>query len=157
MSSVSFISYNSTGINTVKTKWIRDLMKVTNASFIQLQEHFKKNKATDKFFIEQFPEHNSYVIPGYREKTQDQGRPMGGLAQLCKNNLDVKKNRIKCDNFRIQAQVLKFQSVNILWMNAYMPTDPKQINYDETDLIRILNDVEKIIENKLGLSCAKLR
>ena len=113
MSTVSFLSYNSTGLNTVKTKWIRDLIKVTGASYIQLQEHFKKNKAIDNFFIEQFPEHNTYVVPGHREKNQDQGRPMGGLAQLCKSSLDVRKNRINCDNFRIQAQVLNFPKLNI--------------------------------------------
>ena len=146
MSTVSFISYNSTGLNTVKTKWIRDLVKMTEASYIQIQEHFKKNKTIDKFFSEQFPEHNPYVIPGHRERDQDQGRPMGGLAQLSKSNLEVKKNRIKCENFRIQAQVLNFPKVNILWINAYMPTDPQKINYDDTDLISILSDLEKIIE-----------
>ena len=62
-------------------------------------------------------------------------------------HLDVKKNRIKCDNFRLQAQVLSFAKVKILWVNAYMPTDPQLINYDETELLTILNDVEKIIEN----------
>ena len=71
MSTVSFISYNSTGLSKEKIKWIRDLAKTTNASFIRLQEHFKINKNLDKFFVEQFPEHIPYVIPGIRENSQD--------------------------------------------------------------------------------------
>ena len=92
MSTVSFLSYNSTGLNTVKTKWIRDLIKMTDASFIQVQEHFKKNRTLDRFFSEEFPEHNSYAIPGHRDTNQDQGRPMGGLAQLCRSSLFIRKN-----------------------------------------------------------------
>ena len=34
---VNFISYNSTGLDTVKTKWVRDLAETTNTSFIGLQ------------------------------------------------------------------------------------------------------------------------
>ena len=53
---VNFISYNSTGINSIKTSWIRDLCKVTNANFLGIQEHFKSSKSVDKFFKEQFPD-----------------------------------------------------------------------------------------------------
>ena len=146
-STVTFLSYNSTGMNTLKTKWICDLINVTDASYIQIQEHLKRNKAIEKYFIDQFPDHNSFINPGHRDKYQDQGRPMGGLAQLSRSNLDVKTNRVKCDNFRVQAQVLTFAKVKLLWINAYMPTDPQLINYDETELLTILHEIEKIIEN----------
>ena len=44
--SVNFISYNSTGINSVKTKWIRELCNfVTDSSYICIQEHFKNSKS----------------------------------------------------------------------------------------------------------------
>ena len=145
-SPVTFLSYNSTGMNTVKTKWIRDLINVTDASYAQIQEHFKRNKNIDKIFTDQFPDHNSFINPGQREKNQDQGRPMGGLAQLSKSDLDVKKTRIKCDNFRVQAQVLSFAKLKLLWINAYMPTDPQLINYDEIELLTILHEIENIIE-----------
>jgi exonuclease III len=146
MSTISFLSYNSTGMNTLKTKWIRNLINLTGASFIQIQEHFKKNKSTEKFFNDQFPDQSSYIIPGYREQNQDSGRPIGGLAQLSQSNLDIKKNRVQCDKFRVQAQVLGFTNVKILWINAYLPTDPQLINYDETELLKILSTIEKIIE-----------
>jgi len=119
------------------------------ASFIQIQEHFKIIKNFDNFFVEQFPQHISYVIPGFREKNQDQGRPIGGLAQLCESSLDVKKTCVESSNSRIQAVVLNFSEVDVLWINAYLPTDPQTINFDDTNLIRILNDIEKIIENSV--------
>ena len=144
---VTFLSYNSTGINTVKSSWICDLIAVTDASYVQIQEHFKSSKSTDKFFADQFPGYNSFVIPGHREKNQDSGRAKGGLAQLSKANLDVKKIRVKSSNFRIQAQVLQFTGTRILWMNAYFPTDPQVINYDETELQQILTEVENIMDS----------
>ena len=55
----NFMSYNSTGINTIKADWIRDLYKVTNIDFISIQEHFKKTKTVDKFFKDQFPDKSS--------------------------------------------------------------------------------------------------
>ena len=78
----SFLSYNSTGLNTVKSKWIRDVMKLTKADFISIQEHFKKTKSIDKYFIDEFPNQSSFVVPGYRESGQDSGRPKGGIAML---------------------------------------------------------------------------
>ena len=65
---VTFLSYNSTGMNTVKSSWVRDLIKVTDASYVQVQEHFKSSKVTDKFFTDQFPDFNNFVIPAHREQ-----------------------------------------------------------------------------------------
>ena len=109
----TFLSYNSTGLNSVKTKWIRDIVKVTNSDFIAIQEHFKKSKTLDKYFVEQFSDHSSFVVPGYRESGQDSGRPKGGIAMLSSKQLNVSKKRIKTDSFRIQAQVLKFPRTKI--------------------------------------------
>ena len=49
----TFLSYNSTGLNSVKTRWIRDIINVTNSDFITLQEHFKKTKNIDKYFADE--------------------------------------------------------------------------------------------------------
>ena len=56
MSHVNFLSYNSTGLSEIKIKWIRDLCFSTNASFIGIQEHFRKNKNIDNIFGSGFPE-----------------------------------------------------------------------------------------------------
>ena len=49
---LNFISYNSRGMNSVKTEWIRDLVTATDASFINIQEHEKKTKTIDKYLTD---------------------------------------------------------------------------------------------------------
>ena len=102
----NFVSYNSTGMNTIKTDWIGNLCKLAKIDFCSIQEHFKKTKSVDKFFKEQFTYFSSYVIPAFRAENQD--RPKGGLVQMMKKNLKIKTERIKTNNFRIQAQILNF-------------------------------------------------
>ena len=50
-------------------------------------------------------------------------------------------------HFRIQAQILNFQSTRLLWINTYLPTDPLTRNYDDVDLVEILNEIEKIMDD----------
>ena len=145
--SVTFLSYNSTGMNTLKSRWLRDLINLTKASFVQVQEHFKSNKNIDQFFVEQFPDHSTFVKPAHREKHQDSGRAKGGIAQLKETSLDIKTNRIKNSSFRIQAQILDFPTVRLLWINAYLPPDPQLVNYDQVELQTILNEVETMMDD----------
>ena len=97
------MSFNSTGMNSIKADWIRNLYKVSKCDFVAIQEHLKKNNTIDKFFKDKFPEHRAYVIPGFRAQDQDSGRPKGGIAQLRDKTLAIKVDRISTKNFRIQA------------------------------------------------------
>ena len=90
---VNFMSYNSTGSNSIKTAWIRDLCKLTKTDFCSIQEHFKSNKTVVKYFKNQFDDYNPYVIPTIRHENQDSGRARGGLAQLAKKNLKIKNSK----------------------------------------------------------------
>ena len=132
-------------MNTVKSSWIRELSKVTDASFISIQEHFRKSKTLDKFFKSEFPAYNSYVIPGYREPGQETGRPKAGLAQLSTKLLHIKKNRIATKSYRIQAQVLILPATNLLYLNAYMPCDPGTREYNDQELTEVLSEIQTIM------------
>ena len=85
-------------LNSLKADWIRSLYRAAKCDLVSIQEHFKKNKTIDKFFKDNFPEHSSYVIPAFREKDQDSGRPKGGHAQLPDRTLDIKVDRISTKN-----------------------------------------------------------
>ena len=85
-------------------------------------------------------------MPAHREDTQDSGRPKGGIAQLSKKNIKVKHERISTKSYRIQAQVLHFPSTRLLWINAYFPTDPRTVRYNDEELIEVLNEVENILD-----------
>ena len=143
---VNFLSYNSTGFNDAKIKWINDLILTTKSSFIGIQEHFRKSKTTEELFSKSFPANKCHVKVGHRAAGQVIGRPKGGLAQLSDKKINVNIKQINVENFRIQAQVLDFPASKLLWINAYFPTDPLTINFDETELLQTIRDIEKVMD-----------
>ena len=76
--------------------------------FVSIQEHFRNNKNVDKNFSKKFSKFSSYVIPGFRPSDQDSGRPKAGLAQLSRKGLDIKKDRISTNSYRLQSQIINF-------------------------------------------------
>ena len=84
---------------------------------------------------------------GYRPSGQDSGRPKAGLTQFSSKHLDIIKDRVKTTSFRIQAQVLNFPTSRILWINAYFPTDPQPLAFDDSELMEVLGELAKMIEN----------
>jgi hypothetical protein len=144
---VKFISYNSTGLNLVKTNWIRDLMTVCDADFLGLQEHFKKTKTLNNYFRNEFQKHDSYVVPAFREEGRDTGRAKGGLAQLCRKGEGVRKERVMTGSWRLQAQILHFGEWRLLWVNVYFPSDPQLLNYDAEELMAVQAELESILDS----------
>ena len=144
---VNFLSYNSTGLSGDKCHFINNVCDTYNVSYISVQEHFKCHKSTIKYFNEKFDKHNSYVIPAYRPKTQDTGRAKAGLAQMSLKNIDVNKERIVTKSWRVQAQVLNFPNSRLLWINTYLPTDPLTVDFDESELLDLLNEIELFMDN----------
>ena len=63
------------------------LLEENDFHFVSIQEHFKICKTIDKYFSREFPKYSSYVVPAFRHKGQDSGRPKAGLAQLNKKTL----------------------------------------------------------------------
>ena len=121
-------------------------MKTFQIDFASVQEHFKKNVGT--FFDTNFPEFSNFVVPAVRAPMQDKGRPKGGLAQIHSSKFKIKSERINCDNPRIQAQILKFANINLLWINTYFPTDPQHEHFDDTELRSVLKHIEEIMEEQ---------
>ena len=78
----TFLSYNPTGLNEQKCDWLNSLCNTCDVTYVSIQEHFRKSKTIDKFFTEQFQEYNLYVIPGFRNKGTDHGRPKAGWHSL---------------------------------------------------------------------------
>ena len=141
------MSYNSTRLDSEKTDWIRNLMKTCKIDLFQLQEHFKATKTIDSFFRKQFPMCDSFATLGYREPYQDSGRAKGGLAQLVGKAMNMKKEKISSQSWRIQAQVLHIEAYKLIWLNCYFPTDPQTIQYDDSELLEVLDEIESILDN----------
>ena len=143
---ITILSYNSTGFNSVKAQWIRDLMDTTGAKMLGVQEHFKNTQSIQRLFKTEFPKCDSVVVPAYREQGRDTGRAKGGLAQIRDKSLDgVKSQRVQVDSWRLQAQILHFGDWRLLWVNVYFPTDPKVLNFNEAELLVVQGELEAIL------------
>ena len=142
---VTFMSYNMTGAETVKCQWVRDLAAEYSVNYCALQEHFKTVKTTNQYFQKQFCDYSLYVIPAYREPGTASGRGKGGLVQLAEKGLAVARARVTSNSPRVQAQVKTFTNFKVLWMNAYLPCDPQLQHFDDTELIATLSEVKRIV------------
>ena len=153
-STLNFMSYNSTGLDKTKIEWIQDISKTCDIDILQLQEHFEASRSAETLFKTNFDKNlDSYVVPAYREPFQDSGRAKGGLAQLLKKDLNIKKERIQTKSWRLQTQILHFDHYKIIWFNCYMPTDPQTLLYDEAELLPILIEIENILESNSFDDC----
>ena len=128
MDSVTFMSYNSTGLDTAKISFTTDICDEYEVDFLAIQEHFKFINS-DKFFKRGYSDYTSYVIPGHRAPGQVMGRAKAGLAQLCRKDYSIRKIRVTTTGFRVQAQVVELPTSRILWLNTYLPPDPQLQHY----------------------------
>ena len=145
MDTVTFMSFNTTGLDSAKVRFSLDIWEEYDVDFLAIQEHFKFVN-TDKFFRSGFSEFVNYVIPGHRSPGQMTGRAKAGLAQLYKKEFDIKKVRVSTTGFRVQAQVLELPTSRVLWINTYLPTDPQLQQYDDGELQEVLEEVRIIFK-----------
>ena len=62
---VTFMSQNTTGIDSVKTHYLREILNEYDVNYCTLQEHFKTTISTDQWFRKQFKDYHTYVIPAW--------------------------------------------------------------------------------------------
>ena len=144
---LSFISYNSTGLDRIKIVWINEVLETLKVDCLQIQDHFKAIKTSEQFFKTNFKKYDSYVKKAVRDNSSHAGRPRGGLAQFVSKERNIRKERIVSSSWRILAQILHVNDYKLLWINIYMPTDPQTQSMDESEVISTLNEIEKIIQN----------
>ena len=46
--------------------------------------------------------------------------------------------------------MLDFPTTRLLWINTYLPTDPLTIDFDESELLGVLSEVESILDKTLS-------
>ena len=142
---VTFMSYNMTGADYYKCQWVNDMAREYNVQFCALQEHFKTVESTEQYFKKQFSDYHNYVIPAYCLPGVDSGRGRGGLVQMSLKSKTVAKTRVMVKSPRIQAQILSFPTCRVLWINTYLPCDPRTQEFDDTELVSTLSEIESIV------------
>ena len=97
MDCVTFMSFNTTGLDSVKIRFSLDVCDDLSVDFLSIHEHFKFVNVDRSF--KSFNNYFSYVKPGHRAPGQLTGRAKAGLAQLCTKNHHVKKTRVPTSSF----------------------------------------------------------
>ena len=147
VASVTFMSYNPTGLDSsVKCRFSNDIIEEYDVDFFSIQEHFKSTNTTEQFFRKKFPDYFAFVLAAQRSPGQEFGRAKAGMAQLTKKGVQVKKDRVPTQSYRVQAQILHLPTSRVLWLNTYLPPDPQIIGeYDDSVLREVLSETESIL------------
>ena len=145
-------SYNSTGFGIHQQKYIETLTIFSD--IVCLQEHFlldakDKNHSNANKIQKVFGNtHDMYIVPAFKSNdTVRKGRGKGGLAIMWKKHLTKFLSRVHCSNFRILASKFNFPSNSLLVINTYFMCDPRNDNFDDTELVELLDDLQNIIVN----------
>ena len=139
---LKLLSYNSTGFNVVKGGFVALLMSTLCADFLCLQEHFLMRSNVFKLENE-FSNLNSFIIPAIKQNNYiSAGRASGGLAIFWKSSLNDKVKVVSHHSSRVHA--VEFDSKLII-INSYFPCDSQSNNFNETELVKCLEDINNII------------
>ena len=107
------------------------------------QENFllKNNEYMAKNIL---PGHHVLFKPASKDGLD--GRPTNGMFIAVPLCLKEKMKNVVYKSNRIQGVIIKDEHLNMLIINTYFPTDPRNDQFDETNLLLLLSEIEKSIE-----------
>jgi hypothetical protein len=143
-------SFNSTGFGIAVQEYIETILIFSD--IVCIQEHFlldnkdKKHSNTNKLRNRFGQNHDMFIVPAHKENSLvSRGRGKGGLATIWDKRLTKYVSKIASTNFRLQATKFNFPSGQFLLINTYFPCDPQKQNFDDTELLALLADIESVI------------
>ena len=143
--SIKALSYNTDGWNDYKADYINTLLLSLGIPILAIQEHMqlKPNLYRIK---KHFPNYELFSVPAYKDNSKiHSGRPIGGISFLYSQNLNKYVTRITCpDSLRVQGLKLNLPQINLVFINAYFPTDIR--GRDESEVLQTLQDIKFIID-----------
>ena len=105
----------------------------------------RKHSNTDRL-RKTFSNHDMYIIPAEKNNQQvSRGRGKGGLATIWDRSLTKYVAKIECENFRLQATKFALPSGSLLVLNAYFPCVPRTANFDDSQLLNLLTEIQMTI------------
>ena len=150
-------SYNSGGMGLDKQSYIKTLCLFSD--ILCIQEHFlldagiKKYNNTHKLKQYFGDTHDMCIKPAYKSAdTVSKGRGSGGLVTLWRKGLTKYVTSIKSESYRIQAMKFNFPTIDILIINLYFMVDTQAGNFDDTELMDLLAEVDHIINTSVSVS-----
>ena len=143
--SLSIICQNTGGWSDPKAETLSTIIDLHKADMCFVQEHFKLAKNLYKI-NEQFKEFCVFSIPAYKTNNViSRGRPSGGLSIIYRKYLEGFVTEIIIpESKRVQAIHVKINNNAYVFINIYMPTDPQTNNFDDSELIKTLQDIRYV-------------
>ena len=148
--SLCITSYNSTGFGIGAQHFISTLSLFSD--ILCIQEHFlldskdKNHSNTNKLRKALEYKYDMFIAPAYKDSNQvSRGRGKGGLATLWDKSLTKYVSKVASNSFRLQGTKFSFPGGTFLLLNTYFPCDPRTNNFDETELLTLLEEIRQIL------------
>ena len=140
------LSYNSTGFDVEKARFIDFVINILKIDIFILQEHMYLRQNVYKIQNE-FPNFESFIIPASKDNNfvSNRGRPSGGLCIFWKKSFNVNVKLIKHPH-SLRVQAIEFCN-NYLLINAYFPCDPQAANFDDFELLKCIEEVKWFLDS----------
>ena len=147
------LSYNSTGWANHKIDFVKTLLFTHGVMICAVQEHFLLKQNLYK--LQCFQGYEVFSLPAHKcNELVSGGRPSGGLALFYNQQLSKWATRLTVPNsYRVQGLKINLPNSKMLFVNAYLPNDPGNNNFDEMDLLNTLQDIQYLID-QVDESCA---
>ena len=118
------------------------------------QEHFQLKNCKFRITNSFSDNFELYFKPAIKANSAlGRGRPKGGLFIAWKKIHVRKAKRLECNNFRIQAIILEYESCKLLIINTYFPCDSQKLVLsveESTELQKLLADISELKQKYSG-------
>ena len=150
LSTLSAISYNSTGWSDPKADMLNTVLKSHGIMVGAIQEHFQLPSNLAKI-TSKLNDYEMFAIPAHKHNDRiHKGRPSGGLSLLYHKKIQNLVSHIVVPNSnRVHAMTVKISQCKVVFINVYFPTDPRTINFNDVELIKTIQDIYFIL-NECG-------
>ena len=140
-------SYNSRGFNSTKQYVLKTLVSIAgdNFSIICNQENFLL-KANGYIADNCLPDH--HIFFNHALKKGLNGRPTNGMFIAVPKCMKESVEDVSPKSSRIQSLLIETMSDEILLINTHFPTDPSNDEFDETELLLTLSDINTVVMNQ---------
>ena len=126
---------------------IKDLVNLAGDKIpiICNQENFILNE--NSYRVNQtLPDFHVFFNPAVKKWIQ--GRAKNGMFIAVPNAIKEKVKLVSSEHMRVQAISIEIKDESrILIINSYFPSDPRTIEFDDSELIDTLSEIRNIIEN----------
>ena len=142
---ISAISYNSTGWNNFKVSFIQTLLLTHSIQVCAVQEHMLLKRNINRI-SSALTNCDTFILPATKSIANiNSGRPSCGLALIYSKSISKYVTHLSCPGSnRVQAIKVCTPADTFVFINVYLPTDPRVNNFDDTTLIQALQDIQYI-------------